>query len=78
LVGVNNRDLRDFSVDLETTIALRPFISPGVTLISESGIHTRADVDRLAQAGVSAVLVGEALVTAADRAGKVRELACFG
>lgn len=78
LVGVNNRDLHDFSVDLGATLALRPHIPPQVCLVSESGIHSRDDVERLAAANVDAILVGEALVVAADRAGKVRELACYG
>lgn len=77
LVGINNRDLRDFSVNLGTTVELRPYVPEEVTLVSESGIHTRANVVRLAQAGVGAVLVGEALITAVDMAGKVRELACY-
>lgn len=75
LVGVNNRDLRTFEVRLETTLMLRPLVPAGVALVAESGIHTRADVDRLAEAGVDALLVGEALVTAPDTAAKVRELA---
>jgi indole-3-glycerol phosphate synthase len=75
LVGVNNRDLRDFSVDLNTCLRLRPLLPPDVCLVAESGIHTRTDVARLAAAGVDAVLVGEALVTAPDVAAKVRELA---
>jgi indole-3-glycerol phosphate synthase len=74
LVGVNNRDLHTFQVDLETTLSLRPYIPPDVTLVAESGIHSAADVARLAGAGVNAILVGEALVTAADTAAKVREL----
>ena len=60
---------------LETTLRLRPRVPPGSAVVAESGIHTRADVERLAQAGVDAILVGEALVTAADTAAKVRELA---
>jgi indole-3-glycerol phosphate synthase len=75
LVGVNNRDLRDFSVDLNTCLRLRPLVPPDVCLVAESGIHTRTDVVRLAVAGVDAVLVGEALVTAPDVGAKVRELA---
>lgn len=74
LVGVNNRDLHTFQVDLETTLSLRPYIPPVVTLVAESGIHSAADVARLANAGVNAILVGEALVTAADTPAKVREL----
>ena len=75
LVGINNRDLRDFSVNLETTLRLRPQVPPGICLVAESGIHTVEDVNRLAAAGVDAVLVGEALVAANDVAGKVRSLA---
>jgi indole-3-glycerol phosphate synthase len=74
LVGVNNRDLRDFSVNLNTCLTLRPLVPPDICLVAESGIHTRADVARLAAAGVDAVLVGEALVTAPDVGAKVREL----
>lgn len=72
LVGVNNRDLRDFSVRLETTFVLRPLVADGICFVAESGIHTPDDVDRLARAGVDAILVGEALVTAEDVAAKVR------
>lgn len=74
LVGINNRDLRDFTVRLETTLSLLSLVPEGVTLVSESGIHTREDVVRLAAAGVDAILVGEALVSAADVAAKVRSL----
>ncbi len=75
MVGVNNRDLRDFSVSLETTLQLRPFIPAGVVVVAESGIHTAGDIRRLAEQDVNAILVGEALVTAPDVAGKVREMA---
>jgi indole-3-glycerol phosphate synthase len=74
LVGINNRNLETFEVNLDTTRILRPQVPPGVRVVSESGIFTRADVARLAAAGVDAVLVGEALVTAPDIAAKVREL----
>ncbi len=74
-VGVNNRDLRDFSVNLEITARLRPLIPPEVILVSESGIHDASDVARVAAMGVDAILVGEALVRAKDVAAKVRELA---
>jgi indole-3-glycerol phosphate synthase len=74
LIGVNNRDLTDFSVDLNVCLRLRPLIPPGVCMVAESGIHTRADVTRLAAAGVDAMLVGEALVTASNIGAKVREL----
>jgi indole-3-glycerol phosphate synthase len=75
LVGINNRDLNTFEVNLETTLKLRPCIPDGVTLIAESGIHTSQDVERLVQVGVDAILVGEALVTAPDVSACVRELA---
>jgi indole-3-glycerol phosphate synthase len=74
IVGVNNRDLRTFQVSLETTARLRPLIPSEVILVSESGIHTRDDVARLAAAGADAMLVGEALVCAQEVGPKVREL----
>lgn len=74
LVGVNNRDLGDFSVDLNTCLSLRPLVPPDVCFVAESGIHTRADMARLAAADVDAALVGEALVVAPDVGAKVREL----
>ncbi len=74
LIGVNNRDLRTFEVDLATTERLRPLIPPEVTVVSESGISVRADVERLQTLGVHAVLIGESLVTAPDPAAKIREL----
>lgn len=77
LVGINNRDLGTFVVSLETTERLRPLIPPEVAVVAESGIFTAADVARLGRAGVDAVLVGEALVTAGDVALKVRELSGF-
>ena len=74
LIGVNNRDLRSFQVDLATTERLAPRVPSAVTLVGESGIHTRADVQRLGRAGVHAVLVGESLMRVADRVAAVREL----
>jgi indole-3-glycerol phosphate synthase len=74
IIGINNRDLRTFEVDLSTTERLRPLIPAGVVVVSESGIRARADVERLAGLGVDAALVGEALVTAADPGAKLREL----
>jgi indole-3-glycerol phosphate synthase len=74
LVGVNNRDLHTFHVDLENTAYLRPLVPEGVVVVAESGVHTQADVRRLAQIGVDAMLVGESLVRAADLGAKVREL----
>jgi indole-3-glycerol phosphate synthase len=66
LVGVNNRDLNRFVTDLDQTFRLRDRIPAHVTLVSESGIRTRADVERLEAAGVAAILVGETLMRAPD------------
>lgn len=74
LVGVNNRDLRDFKVSLAPCLNLRRLIPREVCCVAESGIHTRADVAALAEAGIDAMLIGEALVTAADVAAKIKEL----
>ena len=74
LMGVNNRNLRDFSVDLRTTAKLRLRVPGSITLVAESGIHSRADANEVALMGVDAILVGEALVTAQDIGAKVREL----
>lgn len=74
LVGVNNRDLRDFSVDLNTCIELRQHVPDDICFVAESGIHTRSDVERLASEGVDAILVGEAIVKQKDVGKKVREL----
>jgi indole-3-glycerol phosphate synthase len=75
LLGINNRDLGDFSVDLSTAGRLRKLAPPETCVVAESGIHTPADVDRLLAAEIDAILVGEALMTAADPGAKVRSLA---
>jgi len=62
LIGVNNRDLRTFKTDLERTLRLRERIPDECVLVAESGIRTRADVERLEAAGVDAILVGESLM----------------
>ncbi|HMS57250.1 MAG TPA: indole-3-glycerol phosphate synthase TrpC [Tepidiformaceae bacterium] len=74
VIGVNNRDLRSFTVDLGTTDRLAGMVPEGTVLAALSGIATRADVERFAAAGASAVLVGEALMTTGDPAAKAREL----
>jgi indole-3-glycerol phosphate synthase len=79
LLGVNNRDLKTFTVDLATTerLASRLKCAPGSAerlLVAESGIHRRTDVERLAQCGANAILVGESLIRQGDIRGKVREL----
>jgi len=73
VIGINNRDLRTFEVDLAVTERLRPLIPPEKVVAALSGVHTREDTERLARAGVHAVLVGEALVTAKDVRDKMRE-----
>jgi anthranilate synthase/indole-3-glycerol phosphate synthase/phosphoribosylanthranilate isomerase len=74
VIGINNRDLRSFDVDLGTTERLAGMVPPGCLLAALSGIATRADVERFAAAGAAAVLVGEALMVAGDPAAKVRDL----
>jgi indole-3-glycerol phosphate synthase len=74
LLGVNNRNLHDFSIKLETCLTLRPLVPPEICFVAESAIHTHQDVTRLAEAGVDAMLIGEALVVAEDRVGKIRQL----
>lgn len=75
ILGVNNRNLHTFETSLETTLRLREHVPRDRPLVSESGIFTREDVERLAAVDISAVLVGEALVTSPDIGKKVRELA---
>ncbi len=66
IIGVNNRDLRTFEVNLETTLALRPRVAMSRLLVTESGIRTREDIARMRAAGVHAFLIGEAFMRAAD------------
>jgi len=73
LIGINARDLRTFHTDLKTVRELAAHVPSGLTLVAESGIHTAADVEAMAAVGARAVLVGESLITAGDRAAKVRE-----
>ena len=74
IIGVNNRNLRDFSVDLGASERLAQQIPTGILRVAESGIKTRADVDRLRAAGFDAFLVGESLLRQNDRAAAVRQL----
>ena len=66
LLGINNRDLRTFEVSLDTTIRMLEWVPGGKLVVSESGIHVPADVERLRREGVHALLVGEALMRAPD------------
>jgi indole-3-glycerol phosphate synthase len=74
LIGINNRDLRTFTVDLVVTERLAPLAPPGTMLVGESGVFAAADVQRLGRAGVAAVLIGEGLILADDRTEAVRSL----
>jgi indole-3-glycerol phosphate synthase len=77
IVGVNNRDLRDFSVDLERTARLMDDIPEGLIVVSESGIATAEQLRGLREHGVEAVLVGESLMRSADPAAALAELRSF-
>ena len=79
IIGINNRDLRTFKVDLATAECLARTLKRlddrgDLLLVAESGIHTRADVERLSRCGAQAILVGESLMRQADIAAKIREL----
>jgi len=74
IIGINNRDLNTFAVDINTTRRLRPLVPREKIVVSESGIKTRKDMERLGRWRVDAVLVGEALVTAGDAPSKMKEL----
>jgi len=77
IVGINNRDLRDFSVDVQRTERLLDDMPPGVTVVSESGISSAGQLQRLAQQGVQGVLVGESLMRSPDPAVALAELQSF-
>ena len=74
LIGINNRDLRTFEVDLRTTLRLKREIPSRTKVISESGIKSSEDVKFLREAGVDGILVGEILMRSSDPASKIREL----
>lgn len=74
IIGVNNRNLKDFSVDTENSRKLRDLIPKNVLFVSESGVSGAEDVRRLREIGADAVLVGETLMRAADKTEKLREL----
>ena len=74
LIGINNRDLTRFTIDLATTERLRPRIPAGVAVVAESGMETRADVLRMAEIPVDAVLIGSALMRAEDPGAMLAEL----
>jgi len=74
VIGINNRDLGDFTVSLDTTYELLTDVPAGKTVVSESGINQRAQIEELERVGVDAVLIGETVMRAADPEAAVREL----
>jgi len=75
VIGINNRDLDDGTVNIATTYELMPDVPAGKTVVAESGISDRLELDELESVGVDAVLIGEALMRAADPEARTRELA---
>ncbi len=74
LIGINNRNLKDFSVSLDTSLRVRKVIPTDIPVVSESGIKGFDDIERLQSGNIQAVLVGESLVRSGDRPAKIREL----
>ncbi len=74
IIGINNRDLNTFTVDINTTGQLRPLISRQKIVVAESGVRSRNDIEKLKGWGIDAVLIGEALVTANNILTKMKEL----
>ena len=74
IIGVNNRDLKTFTVDVENSLRLRRLAPPEVLFVSESGIRTHADIQKLYENGTNAVLIGETLMRAPDKAAMLAQL----
>lgn len=74
IIGVNNRNLKDFTVDLNNSITLRKLVPDSVLFVAESGIRDETDAERLKQAGVNGVLIGEALMRSADKTTMLQKL----
>lgn len=74
VIGVNNRNLKDFTVDLGNSIRLRQLVPEEILFVAESGINTAAQVQKLHQQGVNGILIGEALMLAADKKAMLEEL----
>lgn len=74
IIGVNNRNLKDFSVDTENSSRLRKMIPEKVLFVSESGVNSAEDIEKIRRIGADAVLIGETLMRAADKKAKLREL----
>jgi len=74
IIGINNRNLEDFSVNLNTSIEIKAKLPAETTTVAESGIHSQADVGRIREAGIHGILVGEHLMRAADPGSALKEL----
>lgn len=74
IIGVNNRDLRTFTVDISNSARLRKLVPPEVLFVSESGIKTAADIEALRSNGTNAVLIGETLMRSSDKKAALDEL----
>ena len=74
IVGVNNRNLKDFTVDIHNSVRLRELVPENILFVSESGMKTRQDIARLEQNGTNAVLIGETLMRSADKKAALQEL----
>ena len=74
IVGVNNRNLKDFTVDINNSVRLREMVPENILFVSESGMKTRQDIERLEQNGTNAVLIGETLMRSVDKKAALQEL----
>ena len=74
IIGVNNRNLKDFTVDISNSVRLRELVPRDILFVSESGMKTRADIVKLEENGTNAVLIGETFMRSSDKAGMLREL----
>lgn len=74
IIGVNNRNLKDFTVDINNSVRLRELVPRDILFVSESGMKTRADIARLEENGTDAVLIGETFMRSSDKAAMLREL----
>lgn len=74
IIGVNNRNLKDFTVDVGNSVRLRKLVPPEILFVSESGMKTREDIRRLEENGVDAVLIGESFMRSEDKEGLLRQL----
>lgn len=74
IIGVNNRNLKDFTVDTENSRRMRELVPPSILFVSESGVQTPKDIQALRESGADAVLIGETLMRAADKKAKLAEL----